>query len=753
MKKLLTCLLLGCIGISAATAQDRKLPRLSAPTRQYLSVARKAADKDAFIPDHVYKVINNKHYLSAMIKMRSGAGQATLDALGVFIGTKAGSIWTAQIPVDKIEQFTKLDAVEYIELDVPIIPLLDSARKYTRADSAQQGIFLPMPMTGKNVITGIIDAGFDYNHVTFYDTSRAGYRIKKVWAQKNTGTPPAGYAYGREMTDSNMIRTVGYDTAITSHGTHVAGITAGSGYDGVTGRRFRGFAYESDIVLVGIMPAPGQWIQTGVSDVIDGMQYIYNYAASVGKPAVVNLSWGSTLGPHDGTSLFSQAADALTGAGKLFVVAAGNNGEDTVHLHKQFVTGDTVVHTFVNFSPALDTAHQMTYVDVWGNPGQNFCLGASLFNGPAAVDSTPMVCLSNDSTYDMHLIGSNGDTCFVSITTAPIEFNGRPHAYVYFHSKVHDNICLTATAIAGTEINMWEGFLIPPSGYYGKLSSNGYPWATSGDAELTVSDIGATRSAITVGAYVTKPAFRNIGNASYSFTGAVKGKLAGFSSHGPTSDNRIKPDITAPGFGVVSSVSSYDPSFQIGGSEYPNTVSAYADAVSSRTYDYAILAGTSMASPCVSGIVAMMLQYNPTLTPDSAKSIINITAIKDTFTSVILPSTGTNLWGHGKINAYRALRHMVGNLSVQNAGIDPMDCILYPNPSKGNFTLSFTGKVQQQLTVNVFDLAGKMVVMHVWNVNAGSNTRDLNLTQLSTGIYFTKVSSSTGYTTIKTVIE
>ncbi len=752
MKRIFTILGLSCLFFSAQ-AQEKQVPKLSAPTRHYLTAVRKAADKDAFMPDYVYKVINNKHYISAMVKMRNGADQSALDALGVFVGTKAGSIWTTQIPVNKLEAFTQLPSIEYIELDAPIFPVLDSARKQTRADSAQKGIYLPYPMTGKNVVTGIIDAGFDYNHTTFYDTTRGGYRIKRIWAQKNSGTPPAGFAYGREITDTNVMRTVGYDTAITSHGTHVAGITAGSGVDGGVGGRYRGMAYESDIVLVGIMPHPSQWIGTGVSDVIDGMNYIYNYAASVSKPAVVNLSWGSTLGSHDGTSLFSMAADALTGPGRIFVCAAGNNGQDTVHIEKTFAFTDTLVHTFVNFSPYLDTAHQMTYVDVWGEAGQSFCLNTRIYNGATAIDSTGFICLSADSTYDMHMIGSNGDTCFVSITTSPIAFNGRPRAYVYVHSKVHDAICLSVIGQSGTRINMWEGFLIPPSGYYGSLTSHGFPWAVNGDVNMTVSDIGSTRSAITVAAYNTKVSFKNISGATYSYTGAVKGKLASFSSHGPTLDNRIKPDIAGPGLGVVSAVSSYDPSFSVGGSDYISVISNHLDAISSRTYSYAILGGTSMASPCVSGIVAMMLQYNPNLTPDSVKSLININAIKDTFTSVTLPATGTNLWGHGKINAYRTLRYMVGNLSVTHEGIDPMDCILYPNPGKGNFTLSFTGKTAEQLTVSVFDITGKMVNFQNWNVSTGANSKELNLTQLAKGIYFTKVNSATGHVVIKTVIE
>ena len=752
MKKLLSCLLLisSCSGVLAQ--EKMPAPRLSAQTVHYLAACRKGTDKNGIVPDYVYKHINGQYYISGLVKVWPGVDESAIDALGAYVGTKAGDIWTVQVPVGKVQAFTQITGIRAIDLDAPIFPALDSARKQTRADSAQQGIYLPQPMTGKNVVVGIVDAGFDFNHPIFYDTTHSAYRVRKVWTQKVGGTPPSGFAYGSELADSDAIRARGYDTAILSHGTHVAGIAAGSGYGSNTNnRRFRGMAYESDVVLVGIMPAPGQWINTGVSDIVDGMHYVYNYAASVGKPAVVNLSWGSTLGPHDGYSLFSQACDNLTGAGKLFVCAAGNNGVDTVHLQKIFTTTDTNVHTFVTISPYLDTNTQSTYVDVWGDTGKTFCVNVRLFNAATAIDSTGFVCLGADSSYNFNLIGSNGDTCFVTVTTVPIEYNDKPHAFLFLHSKVHDNICLTTRATSGT-VNMWEGYVLPPEGYYGYFKALGYPWAVSGDTKYTVSDIGSTRSAITTAAYTSKLNFKNILGANYGYSGSSYGHIAFFSSIGPTADGRIKPDISAPGFALASAISSYDPTYDPAGSNYSSVISADTDLIAGRTYRYAMLAGTSMASPCAAGIVAMMLQMNPNLTPDSARSIINLTAIHDTYTGT-LPAAGTTIWGHGKINAYMALRYMAGNLSVQSKGLDPLDCVLYPNPNKGSFTLNYAGHAAEQLSIDIYDMAGKLVNAQTWWVNSGSNSKLINTAGLTPGVYFTRVQSASGYNLIKMVIE
>ncbi len=753
MKKIIACLAIVVGSLQMVHAQSSAIkPRISAFTQQYLIASKKLKDSKARLPEYVYKKINNKTYISAFIKVGSDVEQSKLDALGVFIGTRAGDIWTAQIPVENISSFITVPGIKYIDLDAPIFPVLDSARKQTKADSAQSGIYLPAPMTGKNVVVGVIDAGFDFTHPTMYDTTHSGYRIKRVWTQKLAGTPPTGFAYGNEMTDSDVIRAQGYDTAILSHGTHVTGIAAGSGYgSNANNRRFRGMAFESDIVLVGIMPAPAEWEVAAESDIIDGMNYIYTYAASVGKPAVVNLSWGATIGPHDGNSLFSQACDALTGAGKIFVCAAGNNGEDTVHLQKIFSGTDTTVSTFVTFSPYLDTANQKTWVDVWGDSSSSFCLNIKLYNADTAIDSTPFLCVT-DTNQTYNLIGSNGDTCFVTMTMANPEYNGKPHALLYFYSRVHDNICLS-TRSSSAVVNMWEGYVLPPEGYYGYLLKKGYPFAVSGDAVQTVSDIGCTRSAITSAAYTSKLSFKIITGATYSYSGAGLGigKIAPFSSFGPTEDNRIKPDIAAPGFGLASSVNSYDTSYNYNNANYTSIISI--DTIGGRKYPYAMLAGTSMASPCVSGIVAMLLQLNPSLTPDSVKSIIAATAITDTHTGT-LPAAGNTTWGHGKINAYKALRYMAGTLSVENTlTADPLDCILYPNPNNGGFTIAFNSKTQEQLTVSVLDITGRLVSTQYWFVNEGANTKQFSTGKLAKGVYFTKVSSLSGSDVIRMVVE
>jgi hypothetical protein len=97
--------------------------------------------------------------------------------------------------------------------------------------------------------------------------------------------------------------------------------------------------------------------------------------------------------------------------------------------------------------------------------------------------------------------------------------------------------------------------------------------------------------------------------------------MAGFSSRGPTRfDYAAKPDLVAPGVGIES--------LSAPGSTLYSTYSAYllGGTVPTSYPPYLSLSGTSMASPVVAGTVALMLQANPSLTPNAVKAILQYTA-------------------------------------------------------------------------------------------------------------------------------
>lgn len=111
--------------------------------------------------------------------------------------------------------------------------------------------------------------------------------------------------------------------------------------------------------------------------------------------------------------------------------------------------------------------------------------------------------------------------------------------------------------------------------------------------------------------------------------------VAPFSSRGPTIYNVTKPDILAPGVNIVSLRS-------------PNSYLDKLQKSSRIGEDYFVLSGTSMATPICAGIVALMIQHKPHLTPDQLKVFL-------TNGADLWKNKNPNIYGAGYINAEKSI--------------------------------------------------------------------------------------------------
>lgn len=746
------------LGISLNSIAQSGLAKLSPVTKAYLIDVAKLEGNYAMPKGYVYKKRSDgKVCISSIIQINTGAAadvNASLSKINATVGTKAGNIWTVQVPVEEVNSFIKTKGISYIQIDEPVIPNLDIARKASRVDSVHGGYSLPMGYSGKDVIVGVIDFGFDYNHPTFFDTLGNKYRIVKAWEMGTTGTPPAGYSYGHEINDTTALKAQGTDNKVQTHGTGVAGLAAGSGYGGPSGGRYRGVAYESELVFVGVRrdSIGGQWLTGGFSDFIDGVSYLMNHAKSVGKPIVVNISWGSHSGPHDGSSLVNQAFDTLAGPGKIIVMSAGNDGNSNIHIGKTFSSSDTIVSTFLTFS---SNAYKRTWIDIWGDTAKTFCVNTSLFSSGIAGASTGRICIDNSTRLDT-LIGANGiDTCYVETITSAAEYNMKPRVTINIYNKATDSIGISVTATDG-KINMWNEYYYYgyDYGYNSRFDSLGFPWAVKGNTETTISDMGAGKNTMLIASYNSKITFTNIKGTPLTFTSiGSTNNISTYSSKGPYIDGRIKPDIAAPGASITTSCNSWDTAYTETGSNQNITTYKFTHPVSSKNYYFSEFTGTSASSPMAAGIIALMLQINPLLSPSEVRAILKETAIKDVFTGAI-PPEGSNKWGHGKINAYGAIRKLVKDLSMSTfSGKQNLDCVLFPNPNQGRFTLDFISAKTEEVIVKVTDLNGRTVWTKNWAVQSGQNILPVDLNQISKGVYFVTLKGTEGAVSIKTLVQ
>jgi hypothetical protein len=123
----------------------------------------------------------------------------------------------------------------------------------------------------------------------------------------------------------------------------------------------------------------------------------------------------------------------------------------------------------------------------------------------------------------------------------------------------------------------------------------------------------------------------------------VDDRIAPFSSRGPSAvDQAAKPDVVAPGVGVES-LSDPNSAFYISRSRY-----LLQGTVATPYLPYLSLSGTSMSAPVVSATVALMLQANPSLTPNQAKAILQ-------YTSQASPTYNPLMQGTGFLNAQGAV--------------------------------------------------------------------------------------------------
>lgn len=742
-------LLQAVVGYGQANWQPQA--KLSPFTQLYLNDIQHH-HTDEPLQHYVYRRgANGSYYISGLIKVQPTVKDKDLEQLGVVVGTRAGSVWTVSIPTGQVRALAQVRGIDYIAIDMPLAPEMKNARVASRVDSVHGGYApLATAYTGKGVVVGIIDAGFDYGHPSLRDTSGGGWRVRRIWEQKGQGVPPNGQTYGNELTDTVAIKQKGTDLAQFSHGAHVAGIAAGSGV-GSNNKEHSGVAYESDLVLVGITPDSTQWMNTGMADILDGIEYVYDYAESVKKPAVVNLSWGCSVGPHDGTSLFSQACDNMTNQGKIFVCSAGNNGDNYLHVDKTFSATDTVVTTELE----LNATTNKTWVDVWGEQAQTFCLQVTLYNGSTAGATTGFVCLDNKLHLDT-LVGTDGDTCWVEMVTESSSFNNKPRVFLRFRQNSGNNILISAKATAGT-VHMWTGYVEQTRGIYGRFkSAAAVPNTTAGKVTMTVGDMACTKSAIAVASYASTVNYKNVDGGVVDYSSWVQnGRRAPYSSIGPSLDGRVKPDIAAPGMFIGSAVSIFDDSYKPAAASRSSVVAEYTNPIDNLDYRYAMLTGTSMSSPVVAGIVALMLEANPKLGPADVRDILRTTAIQDAHTGSIA-IMNKDWWGYGKVNAFGAVQGAVTYLSVANTAgsTGTIAAQLYPNPNTGRFQIDYNSTQQETAYVAIYDMMGKKVMMHNWSLRVGANTTSLDATALPKGVYFVQlVAPAQGNASFKMMVK
>jgi subtilisin family serine protease len=664
----------------------------------------------------IQKTSQNTYQIKALIKTDGQLTKEAIEKLGIILGTQTGNIWTATIPVIKLKELINLPGIVYVEPNVPAKKKLDKARADIGADLVFSGTGIPRAITGKDVIVGVIDGGFDYLHPAFKTQDGSSLRIKRVWNQNdNRGTPPTGYTNGSEYKTPTEILNAEFDSEFGgSHGTHVASIAAGSGFKAT---QYRGIAPDAELVLVGfdIMSNP----------VPEAAAYIFDYATSVSKPCVINMSLGIHIGPHDGTSLTDVLFDSLVSAqpGRVLVGSAGNEGDYKLYLKNKFSADNQTIKTLVEF----DNEEGIGFIDLWGNAGSTFEVKVMTLTRSGTIKEESNFFSSNNSNIESINLG---DVAVDIAFTASSPLNGKPNIQISISDAIDTYVGISIRANNGTTVEAWNHGSGTGANFSNQIEGNNLADFVAGTNASTIGEVGGTgKNVITVGAYHIRTAWTSLSGTSESHDGTI-GDITGFSSRGPTADGRIKPDITAPGSYIAAAISRLDDQMT------EDMLIAPEISDGGKNFNFGLMEGTSMSAPVVTGVVALMLEANPNLTYEQVHTILQNTAKADEFATVSATSPN-NIWGAGKVNALEAVKAVLMTTNTEKELITGQGFKLYPNPvTDGKIQVATFLNSSEKVSIVLENTAGQIIQEFGFdNMAAGFFQKELSLHHIPAGVY------------------
>lgn len=668
--------------------------------KAHLLMRRKSL-KELIPPRHLIGVVPGSfRFLRIRAIIRFTGNRSDLEDMGIKVRTQAQDIFTVVGTKKQLAELVSKASCQRMRTPRMLFPSAEEACGQAEIDAIHAARAAnPTGFRGNGVLVGIIDSPLDVTHHGFReDTGTHDSRVLYYWAQSthtedawgdtvNQAAPPGqtpdqftngaavgtrpnfnGLNYGRIYTQDFINTAIGlvntYGTAnnqicceptrTDEHGTHCAGIAAGSGHvtNWATNPDHIGAAPEATIIHVRIQRLAVDLDTGGTFEdaLLDGINFCLSAAQFHNMPIVLSVSQGSNFGPHNGSSDFDLARDNLINSfnNRSVVWAAGNDNDNDGYRKGTVASGNSTD----NFTMTVERSGwggtiitTAVWLDIWySGPELEYRISYAGNNSGWRTSGQDYTGTINSRDIEAERdIESGGNLKGIRVYIDNARTN---EIYTFELRNPHGSHTVNYHA--------WSGL----QGWWASLSG-----ATHDEA--TLGDTACGRSILTVGASdkVVPP------------NPATGEDITRYSGAGPTIDGRIKPEIVAVG-GTAD-----DP--LVAGSQYDPIWSA----ASNQNNGYTDMVGTSMATPVVAGAIACLLEeYNSAppiglgleLNQDTVKALLIQYANRTNLNlDPTLPGYNQqehNLYGYGRLRMIGPVDHILppvdNDLWIRTAGDD-----------------------------------------------------------------------------------
>ena len=463
-----------------------------------------------------------------------------------------GGYAVVTLPESEIDSYSHREQIEFIEKPKQLYFETFQGKEASCILPLQNGV---SGLTGRGVLVGIVDSGIDFFHPDFR-TEDGSSRILSLWDQSIPGNPPEGYVIGTEYTKEEINKALALGEIqgrrlvpsrdYTGHGTAVLGIAAGNGRASEGANR--GIAYESDLLVVKMKNADKNSFPR-TTELMEGVDYLIRQSIRLGKPIVVNISFGNNYGSHKGDSLLETYLDSVSAMGRnVICTGMGNNGDDALHFGGKLENREIqeIELGIGPYEPALNLQLWKAYEDEIKIYVEN----------PSGIRIGPLEERMGAQRWRA------GNTNLLIYYGKPAPYHVTQEIYFEFlPDALYVDSGVWKLVLQGINVKNGDYFLWLPGGKTLNPGTGFYLPRVQG----TLTIPATARRLISVGAYDSRL-------LSY----------AAFSGRGSSELPYGKPDLTAPGVGITA----------------PRTGG-----------DYGSYTGTSFAVPFVSGSAALLMEW------------------------------------------------------------------------------------------------------------------------------------------------